>query len=139
MATHPGNNLRESREMSTVPGQLIWEIVKKNNSFLVKEFGNGTAGVVLCKEPNNLYSIHSYKHSDHYSLTCPNISEPHGKDLSMATNEDDDIFKDALPDFMAFPDSAEAIHEMDQNESPSTLENKHAFNPYTKWVCETQL
>ncbi|KAL2530119.1 Ribosomal L28e domain-containing protein [Forsythia ovata] len=103
MATHPGNNLRESREMSTVPGQLIWEIVKKNNSFLVKEFGNGTAGVVLCKEPNNLYSIHSYKHS-----------EPHGKDLSMATNEDDDIFKDALPDFMAFPDSAEAIHEMDQ-------------------------
>ncbi|KAL2508191.1 60S ribosomal protein L28-1 [Forsythia ovata] len=110
MATHPGNNLRESREMSTVPGQLIWEIVKKNNSFMVKEFGNGTAGVVFSKEPNNL----SYKHSDHYSLTCPNISEPHGKDLSMVTNEDDDIFKDALPDFMAFPDSAEAIHEMDQ-------------------------
>ncbi|KAL2508511.1 uncharacterized protein Fot_32158 [Forsythia ovata] len=52
--------------------------------------------------------------TDHYSLTCTNISEPHGKDLSMVTNEDDDIFKDALPDFMAFPDSTEAIHEMDQ-------------------------
>ncbi|CAA2995656.1 60S ribosomal L28-1-like [Olea europaea subsp. europaea] len=49
--------------MATVPGQLIWEIVKKNNSFLVKEFGNGTAGVVFSKEPNNLYNLHSYKHS----------------------------------------------------------------------------
>ncbi|KAL0341936.1 UNVERIFIED_CONTAM: 60S ribosomal protein L28-2 [Sesamum calycinum] len=42
--------------MATVPGQLIWEIVKKNNSFLVKEFGNGTASVKFSKEPNNLYT-----------------------------------------------------------------------------------
>ncbi|KAL2466536.1 60S ribosomal protein L28-2 [Abeliophyllum distichum] len=49
--------------MATVPGQLIWEIVKKNNCFLVKEFGNGTAGVVFSKEPNNLYNLHSNKHS----------------------------------------------------------------------------
>ncbi|XP_075489370.1 large ribosomal subunit protein eL28z-like [Primulina tabacum] len=49
--------------MATVPGQLIWEIVKKNNCFLVKEFGNGTAGVKFSKEPNNLYNIHSYKYS----------------------------------------------------------------------------
>ncbi|XP_057797204.1 60S ribosomal protein L28-1-like [Salvia miltiorrhiza] len=49
--------------MATVPGQLIWEIVKKNNSFLVKEFGNGTASVKFSKEPNNLYNIHSFKHS----------------------------------------------------------------------------
>lgn len=49
--------------MATVPGQLVWEIVKKNNSFLVKEFGNGTAGVTFSKEPNNLYNLHSYKHS----------------------------------------------------------------------------
>ncbi|GMN20307.1 hypothetical protein TIFTF001_045313 [Ficus carica] len=53
---------RESR-MATVPGQLIWEIVKKNNSFLVKEFGNGTAGVRFSKEPNNLYNLNSYKYS----------------------------------------------------------------------------
>ncbi|CAI9766492.1 unnamed protein product [Fraxinus pennsylvanica] len=46
-------------KMATVLGQLILEIVKKNNSFLVKEFGNGAAGVVFSKEPNNL---HSYKH-----------------------------------------------------------------------------
>lgn len=49
--------------MATVPGQLIWEIVKKNNSFLVKEFGNGTASVKFSKEPNNLFNLHSYKHS----------------------------------------------------------------------------
>ncbi|GFQ08127.1 60S ribosomal protein l28-1 [Phtheirospermum japonicum] len=49
--------------MATVPGQLIWEIVKKNNSFLVKEFGNGTASVKFSKEPNNLYNLHYYKHS----------------------------------------------------------------------------
>ncbi|CDO97944.1 unnamed protein product [Coffea canephora] len=49
--------------MATVPGQLIWEIVKKNSSFLVKEFGNGTASVKFTKEPNNLCNLHSYKHS----------------------------------------------------------------------------
>ncbi|KAK4781176.1 hypothetical protein SAY87_017282 [Trapa incisa] len=49
--------------MATVPGQLIWEIVKRNNSFLVKEFGRGTASVRFSKEPNNLYNLNSYKHS----------------------------------------------------------------------------
>ncbi|KAK6264192.1 hypothetical protein SCA6_019626 [Theobroma cacao] len=49
--------------MATVPGQLIWEIVKKNNSFLVKQFGRGTASVQFSKEPNNLYNLNSYKHS----------------------------------------------------------------------------
>ncbi|CAA0822398.1 60S ribosomal protein L28-1 [Striga hermonthica] len=49
--------------MATVPGQLIWEIVRKNNSFLVKQFGNGTASVKFSKEPNNLYNVHSFKYS----------------------------------------------------------------------------
>lgn len=56
--------------MATVPGQLIWEIVKKNNSFLVKEFGNGTASVKFSKEPNNLCNIHSYKHSGWPLCVC---------------------------------------------------------------------
>ncbi|MBA0695048.1 hypothetical protein Goari_005285, partial [Gossypium aridum] len=47
----------------TVPGQLIWEVVKKNNCFLVKQFGRGTAGVRFSKEPNNLYNVNSYKYS----------------------------------------------------------------------------
>lgn len=54
--------------MATVPGQLIWEIVKKNNSFLVKEFGNGTQSVVFSKESNNLYNLNSYKHSGNHHL-----------------------------------------------------------------------
>lgn len=49
--------------MATVPGQLIWEIVKKNNSFLVKQFGRGSAGLQFSKESNNLYNLNSYKHS----------------------------------------------------------------------------
>ncbi|XP_015866598.3 large ribosomal subunit protein eL28y-like [Ziziphus jujuba] len=49
--------------MATVPGQLIWEIVKKNNSFLVKQFGRGNAKVQFSKESNNLYNLNSFKHS----------------------------------------------------------------------------
>ncbi|KAL9254350.1 Large ribosomal subunit protein eL28y-like protein [Drosera capensis] len=49
--------------MATVPGPVIWEIVKKNNSFLVKQFGNGSARVWFSKEGNNLFNTHSYKHS----------------------------------------------------------------------------
>ena len=49
--------------MATVPGQLIWEMVKKNNCFLVKEFGRGNAGVQFSKEPNNLFNLNSFKYS----------------------------------------------------------------------------
>jgi large subunit ribosomal protein L28e len=49
--------------MATVPGDLIWQIVRKNNSFLVKQFGNGNAKVQFTKESNNLYNVHSYKYS----------------------------------------------------------------------------
>ncbi|TQD74240.1 hypothetical protein C1H46_040236 [Malus baccata] len=64
--------------MATVPGQLIWEIVKKNNSFLVNEFGRGNADVRFRKEPNNLYNLHSYKHSD-----LANKKTAGGKDQSV--------------------------------------------------------
>ena len=50
-------------EMATVPGQLIWEIVKTNNCFLVKQFGRGNAKVQFSKEKNNLCNLNSYKHS----------------------------------------------------------------------------
>jgi hypothetical protein len=49
--------------MATVPDQLVWEIVKRNNCFLVKEFGRGNASVQFSKESNNLYNLNSYKHS----------------------------------------------------------------------------
>ncbi|KAG6665169.1 60S ribosomal protein L28-2-like isoform X2 [Carya illinoinensis] len=68
--------------MATVPGQLIWEMVKKNNSFLVKEFGNGTASVQFSKESNNLYNLNSYKHSGLANKKTVTI-QPEGKDRSV--------------------------------------------------------
>ncbi|KAG7036445.1 60S ribosomal protein L28-2 [Cucurbita argyrosperma subsp. argyrosperma] len=68
--------------MAAVPGQLIWEIVKRNNSFLVKEFGRGTAGVQFSKESNNLYNLNSYKHSGLANKKTVTI-QPGGKDQSI--------------------------------------------------------
>ncbi|KAL9669634.1 hypothetical protein QQ045_007181 [Rhodiola kirilowii] len=55
-------DLTQGDTMTTVPGPLIWEIVKRNNSFLIKQFGNGNASVRFSKESNNLYNLNSYKH-----------------------------------------------------------------------------
>lgn len=49
--------------MATIPEPLIWEIVKKNNAFLVKQYSSGTNKVVFSREPNNLYNLNSYKYS----------------------------------------------------------------------------
>ncbi|XP_045090485.1 large ribosomal subunit protein eL28y-like [Aegilops tauschii subsp. strangulata] len=49
--------------MTTVPGSPVWELVKKNNYFLIKLFGNSNTKVQFSKEPNNLYNIQSYKFS----------------------------------------------------------------------------
>ncbi|MFQ6642614.1 hypothetical protein Gotur_017589 [Gossypium turneri] len=68
--------------MATVPGQLIWEIVKRNNCFLVKEFGRGTAGIQFSKESNNLYNLNSYKHSGLANKKTVTI-QPGGKDQSV--------------------------------------------------------
>ncbi|KAJ0986486.1 hypothetical protein J5N97_004842 [Dioscorea zingiberensis] len=68
--------------MACIPGPLIWEIVKKNNSFLVKQFGNGNAKVQFSKEPNNLYNVHSFKHSGLANKKTVSIL-PGGKDLSV--------------------------------------------------------
>ncbi|KAL5757630.1 hypothetical protein ACOSP7_020241 [Xanthoceras sorbifolium] len=67
--------------MTTVPGSLIWEIVKKNNSFLVKQFGRGTAALQFSKESNNLYNLNSFKHSGLANAKTVTI-EP-GKDQSV--------------------------------------------------------
>lgn len=44
---------------------------------------------------------------DDNSLNSPSSIEPQGNEL--LPTEDDDIFKDALPDFLSLSDSAEAI------------------------------
>ncbi|BAT91687.1 hypothetical protein VIGAN_07030500, partial [Vigna angularis var. angularis] len=68
--------------MTTVPGQLIWEIVKKNNSFLVKEFGRGTQSVQFSREPNNLYNLNTFKYSGLANKKTVTI-QPAGKDQSV--------------------------------------------------------
>ncbi|XP_027174660.1 60S ribosomal protein L28-1-like [Coffea eugenioides] len=79
---HLPRNLLDSSK-ATVPGQLIWEIVKKNNSLLVKEFGNGTASVKFTKgPPNSLCDLHSYKHSGLANKKTMTI-QPGGKDQSV--------------------------------------------------------
>uniref|UniRef100_A0A1D1Y5D7 60S ribosomal protein L28-1 n=1 Tax=Anthurium amnicola TaxID=1678845 RepID=A0A1D1Y5D7_9ARAE len=68
--------------MTSVPDELIWEIVKRNNAFLVKEFGNGTAMVQFSKEKNNLYNVNSFKHSGLANKKTVSI-QPGEKDLSV--------------------------------------------------------
>ncbi|XP_068636131.1 large ribosomal subunit protein eL28y-like [Aristolochia californica] len=47
--------------MASAPGDIIWEIMKKNNSFLVKEFGSGNQMVLFNKEKKNFFNLNSYK------------------------------------------------------------------------------
>lgn len=42
---------------------LLWQLVKKNNSFLVKRNGNNNASVQFSSEPNNLYNLNTFKYS----------------------------------------------------------------------------
>ncbi len=47
-----------------VPSQLVWQLIKGNNSFIV----NGLHGKKFSSEPGNLYNLHSYKHSGAHFL-----------------------------------------------------------------------
>ncbi|XP_065867036.1 large ribosomal subunit protein eL28y-like [Euphorbia lathyris] len=67
--------------MATVPGQLIWEMVKSSNCFLVKQFGRGSASLQFSKEPNNLYNLNSFKHSGLANKKTVSIQP--GKDQSV--------------------------------------------------------
>ncbi|GKV36567.1 hypothetical protein SLEP1_g44681 [Rubroshorea leprosula] len=73
--------------MATVPGPLIWEIVKKNNSFLVKQFGRGTAGVQFSKESNNLYNLNSFKHSGLANKKTVTIQPAKDQSVLLATTK----------------------------------------------------
>jgi len=68
--------------MATLPGQLLWEIVKKNNCFLVRQNGNSSAKVQFSREPNNLYNLHSYKYSGLANDKTVSIT-PAGEDLAV--------------------------------------------------------
>ncbi|KMZ58977.1 60S ribosomal protein L28 [Zostera marina] len=68
--------------MANVPACLIWEIVKRNNAFRVKQFGNGNSRIEFSKEPNNLYNLNSFKYSGLAQAKTVTI-EPEGTDLSV--------------------------------------------------------
>lgn len=54
--------------------------------------------------------------TDHHLLSYPSNIESQGKDLPAVTVEEDDIFKDALPDFLTSSDTSEvSIREKDQS------------------------
>ncbi|KAF8677975.1 hypothetical protein HU200_046332 [Digitaria exilis] len=70
--------------MATVPDSLIWDIVRKNNSFLIKQFGNDSAKVQFSKEPNNLYNVHSYKYSGLANKKTVIVQPASGKEMAVA-------------------------------------------------------
>ncbi|KAH0469913.1 hypothetical protein IEQ34_001471 [Dendrobium chrysotoxum] len=59
--------------MTTVPEPLIWEIVRNNNSFLVKQFGNGNAKEII------LTSLQIIGLANKKTISI----QPGGKDLSV--------------------------------------------------------
>lgn len=47
--------------------------------------------------------------TDQSAITSPDAVESHGKEMAFMTKEEDDVFKDALQDFLSLPDYGEAI------------------------------
>lgn len=58
--------------MAAVLGQLIWETLKKNNSFLVKEFGREFAK--FSKESYNTYNLNSFKYFGFVNIKIVTLS-----------------------------------------------------------------
>lgn len=61
---------------------------------------------------NTQYLAYSVLKDDHIFI-FPGTFDPHRKELSLTLPEDDDIFKDALPDFMSLPDPGIYSQNMD--------------------------
>ncbi|CAL0332414.1 unnamed protein product [Lupinus luteus] len=118
--------------MGTVPGQLIWEIVKKNNSFLVKEFGRGTQSVEFSRESNNLYNLNSFKFSGLANKKTVTI-QPAGKDqsVSLATTKTKKQNKPAL--------LHKSILKKDFRRSAKAVQNQVADNYYRPDLKEAAL
>ncbi|XP_040248662.2 large ribosomal subunit protein eL28y-like isoform X1 [Aegilops tauschii subsp. strangulata] len=73
----------QAKGMTTVPGSPVWELVKKNNYFLIKQFGNSNTKVQFSKEPNNLYNIQSYKFSGLANSKTMEVQPSAGEDKAV--------------------------------------------------------
>ncbi|XP_037467138.1 60S ribosomal protein L28-1-like [Triticum dicoccoides] len=69
--------------MTTIPGSLVWELMKKNNCFLIKQFGNNNTKVRFSKEPNNLYNVHTYKFSSLANCKTVAVQPSAGEDKAV--------------------------------------------------------
>lgn len=49
--------------MAGVSPDLLWQLVKNNNKFLVKRNGNSSSSAQFSCEPNNLYNLNTFKYS----------------------------------------------------------------------------
>ena len=67
--------------MAGVSPDLLWQLVKKNNKFLVKRNGNCSSSVQFSSEPNNLYSLNTFKYSGLANKKTVSITP--GSDLSV--------------------------------------------------------
>ncbi|KAH7298285.1 hypothetical protein KP509_25G035500 [Ceratopteris richardii] len=67
--------------MAGVSSDLLWQLVKKNNKFLVKRNGNCSASVQFSSEPNNLYNLNTYTFSGLANKKTVSITP--GPDLSV--------------------------------------------------------
>jgi large subunit ribosomal protein L28e len=61
--------------------QLVWQLVKNYNCFMHK----GLNGVVLSKEPGNLYNLHNYKYSGLANEKTIHIEEDKDNDAIKVT------------------------------------------------------
>ncbi|RZC43852.1 hypothetical protein C5167_036800 [Papaver somniferum] len=73
--------------MTTIPGSFIWEIIKRNNAFLVKEFGDGNQIVQFSKEPNNFYNVNSFKHSGLANAKTVSVQDGKDSGIVLATTK----------------------------------------------------
>ncbi len=64
---------------------LIWQLVRENNSFLVKRGRTSRLGAVqFSKEPGNLMNVHSFKYSG-IATSRPVILTSAGEDVTLTT------------------------------------------------------
>ncbi|KAG9230333.1 60S ribosomal protein L28 [Amylocarpus encephaloides] len=66
-----------SHHSSQVSADLIWEVTRNQNAFLVKRAQSG--GIRFSRDPMNLTNIHSRKHAGYTNNKAVGVSEGTGK------------------------------------------------------------
>lgn len=75
-----------------------------------------------CLSASPQYLAYSVLGNDN-RFSSPDITDPHEKEMPVAVNEDDDTFKDALPEFASLSDAACYSQNLDTTPCGTTGEN----------------